>query len=84
LFQVLVFNSISASGLKRLPAARYHVGKEALSPDAILLRSHQLQVAEIPESVKAVARAGAGVNNIPVEELTACRCSTRPGRMPTP
>jgi D-3-phosphoglycerate dehydrogenase len=70
LFQILVFNSLSASGLKRLPAGRYHVGKEAGSPDAILLRSHQLQVAEIPDSVKAVARAGAGVNNIPVEELT--------------
>jgi len=69
-YQILVFNTISASGLKRLPAARYRVGKEASAPDAIVLRSHPLQLAEIPESVKAVARAGAGVNNIPVEELT--------------
>jgi D-3-phosphoglycerate dehydrogenase len=70
LFQILVFNSISASGLKRLPAARYRVGKDAASPDAILLRSHPLLVAEIPESVKEVGRAGAGVNNIPVDELS--------------
>jgi D-3-phosphoglycerate dehydrogenase len=70
MFQILVFNTLSASGLKRLPAARYRVGKDFDHPDAILLRSHPLLAGEIAASVKAVARAGAGVNNIPVDELT--------------
>ncbi len=69
-YRVAVYNSISAKGLERFPAASYIVGKALSSPDAILLRSHALQVAEIAAGVKAVGRAGTGVNNIPVAAMT--------------
>jgi D-3-phosphoglycerate dehydrogenase len=69
-YRVAVYNAISASGLARFVAPHYAVGKALAEPDAILLRSHVLQAADIPATVKAVARAGAGVNNIPVDELT--------------
>ena len=69
-FRVLVLNQVSASGLARMPADRYLTGKEITQPDAILLRSADLHGAEIPASVRAVARAGAGVNNIPVAALS--------------
>jgi D-3-phosphoglycerate dehydrogenase len=69
-YRVAVYNAISAKGLERFPAASYIVGKSLASPDAILLRSHALQLAEIQPAVKAVARAGTGVNNIPVAALT--------------
>jgi len=69
-FRIAVYNAISASGLARLAAPRYTVGKALSAPDAILLRSHALQVSEVPGSVMAVARAGAGVNNIPVDEMS--------------
>lgn len=68
---VLVLNQIAPAGLARLPAERYRVGKEVADPDAILLRSADLHGRAIPASVRAVARAGAGVNNIPVEALSA-------------
>ncbi len=67
---ILVLNQISAAGLSRLPAERYQVGKEVVAPMAILLRSADLHGATIPASVRAVGRAGAGVNNIPVEALS--------------
>jgi D-3-phosphoglycerate dehydrogenase len=69
-YRVAVYNAISSSGLARLVAPHYAVGKALAEPDAILLRSHALQLSEVPASVKAIARAGAGVNNIPVEEMT--------------
>lgn len=69
-YRVAVYNAISARGLERFAASHYAVGKGLANPDAILLRSHALQMAEIPESVKAIGRAGAGVNNIPVDEMT--------------
>src|SRR5471032_1300056 len=69
-YRVSVYNAISAKGLERFPAAHYLVGKALASPDAILLCSHALQPAEIPPMVKAVGRAGSGVNNIPVEAMT--------------
>jgi D-3-phosphoglycerate dehydrogenase len=67
---ILVLNQISAAGLSRLPAERYRVGKDTADPLAILLRSADLHAATIPQSVRAVGRAGAGVNNIPVELLS--------------
>ena len=67
---ILVLNQISAAGLSRLPAERYQVGKEVVAPLAILLRSADLHGATIPSSVRAVGRAGAGVNNIPVDALS--------------
>jgi D-3-phosphoglycerate dehydrogenase len=69
-YRIGVYNAISAKGLERLPAAHYIVGKAISSPDAIVLRSHPLELSEVPASVKAVGRAGTGVNNIPVAALS--------------
>jgi D-3-phosphoglycerate dehydrogenase len=69
-FRIATYNAISSRGLERFPHARYTVGKGLENADAILLRSHVLQVSEIGRSVKAIARAGAGVNNIPVDEMS--------------
>ena len=63
---ILVLNQISANGLKRLPAETYAVGKDIAAPDAVLLRSADMHGMDIPASVKAIGRAGAGTNNIPV------------------
>jgi D-3-phosphoglycerate dehydrogenase len=68
--QVLTLNQISIKGLERLPRDCYEIASEFAHPDAILLRSHKLQAEDIPDSVLAIARAGAGVNNIPVDECT--------------
>ncbi|CAI8905756.1 phosphoglycerate dehydrogenase [Methylocaldum szegediense] len=70
MFKVLTYDNISIAGLERLPRDRYEVASEIQHPDAILLRSHNLHGVPIPESVKAVGRAGAGVNNIPVAEYS--------------
>jgi D-3-phosphoglycerate dehydrogenase len=70
-FRILVLNQVSASGLSRLPAGRYLTGPDLAEPDAILLRSADLHGREIPASVRAIGRAGAGVNNIPVAALSA-------------
>jgi D-3-phosphoglycerate dehydrogenase / 2-oxoglutarate reductase len=70
-FEILVLNDISQAGLKRLPAQRYRVGKDAVQPDAILLRSQDLHEIKIAPSVKAIGRAGAGTNNIPVKAMSA-------------
>jgi len=69
--QVLTLNQISIKGLERLPRDCYELASEFSHPDAILLRSHKLQAEEIGDSVVAIARAGAGVNNIPVAACTA-------------
>ena len=69
--QILTLNQISMKGLERLPDKTYEIASEFAEPDAILLRSHKLAEAEIPESVLAIGRAGAGVNNIPVDACTA-------------
>jgi len=69
-FKVLTLNNISVQGLKHLPREHYEVASEIVHPDAILLRSHNLHGMKVPSSLKAVARAGAGVNNVPVEALT--------------
>ncbi|MDP3611858.1 MAG: phosphoglycerate dehydrogenase [Rubrivivax sp.] len=68
---MLVLNAISAGGLSRLPVARYRVGKDLAAPDAILLRSADLHGVAIAPSVRAIGRAGAGTNNIPVQALSA-------------
>jgi D-3-phosphoglycerate dehydrogenase len=68
--RIATYNAISSRGLERFPHAGYTVGKALEHPDAILLRSHALQLSEIPQTVKAIGRAGAGVNNIPVEEMS--------------
>lgn len=70
MFKVLTRNQISVKGLERLPRDAYEIASEFTAPDAILLRSHKLTVDEISPSVMAIARAGAGVNNIPVGDCT--------------
>jgi D-3-phosphoglycerate dehydrogenase len=69
-FKILTLNNISVRGLERLPRDRYEVASEIGHPDAILLRSADMHDLEIPPSVLAVARAGAGTNNIPVAKLS--------------
>lgn len=69
-YRVKTFNTISPLGLSELPKDSYEVSDAQPKPDAIILRSHKLQTSEVADSVVAVARAGAGVNNIPVEALT--------------
>jgi D-3-phosphoglycerate dehydrogenase len=69
-FGILVINQISASGLSRLPAETYRVGKDVADPAAILVRSADLHAMAIPASVRAIGRAGAGTNNIPVEAMS--------------
>ncbi len=70
MFKILTLNQIALKGLERLPRDRFEVGTEIHDPDAILVRSQQLTSAQITPSLRAVARAGAGVNNIPVAEYT--------------
>ena len=67
--RILTLNSISAVGLKHLPAERYSVSTHVQSPDAILVRSQDMHTMEIVQSVKAIGRAGAGTNNIPVAAM---------------
>jgi D-3-phosphoglycerate dehydrogenase len=68
---IQVYNQISDSGLSRLPRERYRVGKDVADPVAILVRSADLHKVTIAPSVRAIARAGAGTNNIPVEQMNA-------------
>lgn len=68
MYKVKTFNAISQRGLERFSKTNYEVGEKVANESAILLRSHKLEMQSIGASVKAVARAGAGVNNVPVEE----------------
>ncbi|HJS89442.1 MAG TPA: phosphoglycerate dehydrogenase [Steroidobacteraceae bacterium] len=69
-YRILTLNNISARGLERLPRDRYEVASDLERPDAILVRSADMHGLSLPETVRAVGRAGAGVNNIPVAELS--------------
>ncbi len=69
-FKVQTLNSIAVAGLDRLPRDRYEVASDIGHPDAILLRSFKMHDMQIPDSVLAVGRAGAGTNNIPVAKLS--------------
>ncbi|MBC6941327.1 MAG: 3-phosphoglycerate dehydrogenase [Xanthomonadales bacterium] len=71
MFKIQTLNNISRSGLDRLPGSLYSTANEVADPDAILVRSADMHQAPIAASVKAVARAGAGTNNIPVAALSA-------------
>jgi len=71
MFKILTLNSIAVEGLRRLPRERYEVASEISHPDAILLRGHNMHEMDIPESVVAIGRAGAGTNNIPVDAMSA-------------
>ncbi len=69
-YRILALNSISTEGLQRLPREYYEVSADAQQPDAILVRSAKMHDMVLPESLLAVARAGAGVNNVPVAALS--------------
>lgn len=70
MLKILTLNNISPIGLDHFPRDTYEVGSEITLPDAILLRSHNMHDMDVPASVKAIGRAGAGVNNIPVERMS--------------
>jgi len=69
MFKVLTLNNISPIGLEKLPTEKYSISDDESSPDAIILRSFKMHDMEVPSSLKAVGRAGAGVNNIPVDKM---------------
>ncbi|HBG31659.1 MAG TPA: 3-phosphoglycerate dehydrogenase [Gammaproteobacteria bacterium] len=71
MFKILTLNNISPRGLSQFEADQYQVGSDLTEPDAILVRSQVMHDMAFPESVKAVGRAGAGVNNIPITRLSA-------------
>ncbi len=68
MYKILTLNKISKYGLNQLPADSYSVSDDEKAPDAILLRSFKMHDMELPDSLKAVARCGAGVNNIPLDK----------------
>ncbi|MDH3526691.1 MAG: phosphoglycerate dehydrogenase [Gammaproteobacteria bacterium] len=70
MYKILTLNNISPVGLEHLPRDAYEVASEIQHPDAILLRSRNMHDMEIPPTVKAIGRAGAGVNNIPVDAMS--------------
>lgn len=71
MFKILTLNNISVRGLERLPRDQYEVASEMQHPDAVLVRSADMHKMEIPATVRAIGRAGAGVNNIPVDKMSA-------------
>ena len=70
MYNIKIFNNIAKQGLAQFPQDNYQVSDQASNADAILLRSHKLQNEEIEANVKAIGRAGAGTNNVPVEHCT--------------
>jgi D-3-phosphoglycerate dehydrogenase len=68
MYRIRTYNNLAARGLERFPADKYQVGPDVTNADALILRSQKLHDEVIEESVLAAARAGAGVNNIPVAE----------------
>ena len=70
MYKILTLNQIAPKGLARLPAERFTVGGAVVDPDAILVRSHQLTMDHVTPNLRAVARAGAGTNNVPVAQYT--------------
>ena len=70
MFNIRTYNAISSKGLSRFSADNYTVSSESAAPEGVLLRSQKLHNEALPESVLAVARAGAGTNNIPTDSYT--------------
>ena len=71
MFKILTLNNIAVEGLRHFPRERYEVASEIAHPDGILLRSHNMHDMDIPETVVAIGRAGAGTNNIPIAAMSA-------------
>lgn len=70
MFKIQTLNQIDAEGLHLFPLSKYEIASELPNPDAIILRSFKMHDMELPATLKAVARAGAGVNNIPIDKCT--------------
>ncbi|MDZ7643724.1 MAG: phosphoglycerate dehydrogenase [Woeseiaceae bacterium] len=70
MYKILTLNNIAVAGLRRLPRDRFEVSSEYSKPDAVILRSFSMHDMQIPQSVAAIGRAGAGVNNIPVNDMS--------------
>ncbi|HCE56881.1 MAG TPA: 3-phosphoglycerate dehydrogenase [Prolixibacteraceae bacterium] len=70
MFKIQTLNKIDAEGLTLFPLSKYEIASELPNPDAVVLRSFEMHGMELPDSLKAVARAGAGVNNIPIDKCT--------------
>ena len=70
MYKVRTYNQISVKGLECFPRQSYEVGSDIGQPDAFLLRSHKLADVEVPKSLLAAARAGAGVNNVPIAQYS--------------
>ncbi|MCP4702482.1 MAG: phosphoglycerate dehydrogenase [Gammaproteobacteria bacterium] len=71
MYKILTLNNISVKGLECLPREHYEIASEIQRPDAVLLRSFKMHDWPVPDTLKAVGRAGAGVNNIPVDKMNA-------------
>ena len=69
MYKVLTLNNIAVEGLRHFPREHYEVASEIAHPDAVILRSHNMHDMDIPDTVVAIGRAGAGTNNIPVEAM---------------
>jgi D-3-phosphoglycerate dehydrogenase len=70
MFKIQTLNKLSAAGLEKLPREKYEIASEIINPDAIIVRSFNMHEMEFGNGLKAIVRAGAGVNNIPVEKCT--------------
>ena len=70
MYKILTLNNISPAGLDHLPREHYEVASEIQHPDAILVRSFNMHEREVAPTVKAIGRAGAGTNNIPVQAMS--------------
>jgi D-3-phosphoglycerate dehydrogenase len=70
MYKIRTYNTIAVEGLDKFPRDRYETGSEIAEPDGILVRSAKLHDLDFPSELKAIARAGAGVNNVPVDRCT--------------
>ncbi len=70
MYKILTLNKISPKGLDHFNRDSYEVASEISNPDAVVLRSYKMHDMSLPQSLKAIARAGAGVNNIPIEKCS--------------
>ena len=70
MYTIKTLNAISPVGLAKLPANQFEIDNEAAAPQGILVRSAAMQDMALPESLLGIARAGAGVNNIPVDKCS--------------
>ena len=70
MYKIMTLNKISPKGLENLPRNGYEIASEIPNPDAIIVRSYKMHDMEFSDNLKTIVRAGAGVNNIPLERCT--------------